>query len=207
MNPFILWLSQLSSFVSLPATWGIFLTGAAIYLINEWRIRFLILIGQYVLIGILFARIFDTRPELALLKILVGWLICGAFLISARVRAQAAHETERHFQWASHLPFRILSLTVMTVVAYLASQRYPLPFVSPELALACFILIVLAVLFVGTEENDAIIVGVGVLNLLAALDIFYSSQDPGLVVTGLLVMVNLIVGLAISYLTVAEVAE
>lgn len=207
MNPFILWLSQLSSFVSLPAAWGIFLAGAGIYLINEWRIRFLILIGQYFLIGLLFVRIFDTRPELALLKILVGWLICGAFLISARVRAQAANELEHQFQWASHLPFRILSLTVMTAVAYLASQRYPLPFVSAELALACFILIVLAVLFVGTEENDAIVVGVGVLNLLAALDIFYSSQDPGLVVTGLLVMVNLIVGLAVSYLAVAEGAE
>jgi hypothetical protein len=45
------------------------------------------------------------------------------------------------------------------------------------------------------------------LNLLAALDIFYSAQDPGLLVTGLLVMVNLLLGLAISYLTVVEVTE
>jgi hypothetical protein len=51
------------------------------------------------------------------------------------------------------------------------------------------------------------IVGVGVLNLLSALDLFYSAQDPGLLVTGLLVMVNLLVGLAISYLAVVEVAE
>lgn len=207
MNPFIVWLSQLSSSIALPAAWGIFLTGAGIYLINEWRIRFLILIGQYVFIGILFARIFDTRPELALLKILVGWLICGTFLISASIRERTHREKRHSFQWASNLPFRILSLTVVTVVAYLASQKYSLPFVSPDLALACFILIVLSVLFVGTEENDALIVGVGVLNLLAALDIFYSSQDPGLLVTGLLVMVNLLVGLAVSYLAVAEVAE
>jgi uncharacterized membrane protein YhdT len=101
----------------------------------------------------------------------------------------------------------ILALIVMTVVAYLAAEKYPLPFISTDLALACFILIILAVLFIGTEENDVMIVCVGVLNLLAALDIFYSAQDPGLLVTGLLVMVSLPVGLAISYLAVVEVAE
>ncbi|MEJ5310359.1 MAG: hypothetical protein WHX52_11340 [Anaerolineae bacterium] len=224
MNPFNAWLDRVSSFASTPAAWAIFIAGAGIYLINVWRIRFLILIAQYFLVGILFARIFDTRPEMALLKILVGWLICGAFLISARVRANAIARAqarkqsempdngvrtarERPFRWASNLPFRILSLLVMTVVAYLAAEKYPLPFISAELALACFILIILAVLFIGTEENDVMVVGVGVLNLLAALDIFYSSQDPGLLVTGLLVMVNLLVGLAFSYLAVVEVAE
>ncbi|MBN2394073.1 MAG: hypothetical protein JXR84_25290 [Anaerolineae bacterium] len=224
MNPFIAWLDQISATLSGPAAWAIFLAGAGIYLINAWRIRFLILIAQYFFVGILFARIFDTRPEMALLKILVGWLICGTFLISARVhanaiaRAQAKRQSEaldsdartnaqRPLLWASNLPFRILSLIVMTVVAYLASAKYPLPFISTDLALACFILIILAVLFIGTEENDVMIVGVGVLNLLAALDLFYSAQDPGLLVTGLLVMVNLLVGLAISYLAVVEVAE
>lgn len=207
MNPFNTWLSGLSSSIALPAAWAIFLTGAGIYLIKAWRIRFLILIAQYFFIGILFARIFDTRPEMAMLKILVGWLICGAFLISARVREQASKESQHPFRWSSNLPFRILSLIVMTVVIYLAAQKYPLPFVSADLALACFILIILAVLFIGTEETDAMIVGVGILNLLAALDIFYSSQDPGLLVTGLLVIVNLLVGLAVSYLAVVEVAE
>ncbi len=224
MNPFNVWLDQISSIASTPAAWAIFIAGAGIYLINVWRIRFLILIAQYFFVGILFARIFDTRPEMALLKTLVGWLICGAFLISARVRANAAARAqakiqaespdgsartkrERPFRWASNLPFRILSLIVMTVVAYLAAEKYPLPFISAELALACFILIILAVLFIGTEENDVMVVGVGVLNLLAALDLFYSAQDPGLLVTGLLVMVNLLVGLAFSYLAVVEVAE
>lgn len=224
MNPFNVWLDQISSSISMPAAWAIFLTGAGIYLISAWRIRFLILIAQYFFVGILYARIFDTRPEMAMLKILVGWLICGAFLISARIRTntiareQARKHNEategdtqpdihRHPSWASNLPFRIFSLITMTVVAYLASQKYPLPFISADLALACFILIILGVLFIGTEENDVMIVGVGVLNLLAALDIFYSAQDPALLVTGLLVMVNLLVGLAISYLAVVEVAE
>ncbi len=224
MNPFNVWLDQASAIASTPAAWAIFVAGAGIYLINGWRIRFLILIAQYFFVGILFTRIFDTRPEMALLKILVGWLICGAFLISARVRANAIAralarkasevpegsartDARRPFQWAANLPFRILSLIVMTLVAYLAAEKYPLPFISAELALACFILIILAVLFIGTEENDVMVVGVGVLNLLAALDIFYSAQDPGLLVTGLLVMVNLLVGLAISYLAAVEVAE
>ncbi len=207
MSPFILWLNRLSSLASTPAVLLIFLTGAGIYLVNEWRIRFLLLVAQYFFIGILFVRIFDTRPELALLKILVGWLICGAFLISARVREQTVLDKGLRWRWSSNAPFRLLLLSTMSVVAYLASQRYTLPFVSADLALACFALGVLAILYIGTEENDAVIAGIGVLNLLAALDIFYSSRDPGLLVTGLIVMVNLLVGLAVSYLTVAEVVE
>lgn len=205
MNPFLVWLERLSELVSLPAAWGIFVTGAVIYLIDAWRIRFLALLVQYTFVGMLFARIFDTRPEMALMKISVGWLISGALLLSARIRRRSVAASEVRLRWAANLPFRILALATVTVVARLASTRYTLPYVSPDLGLACFLLVVLAVLFLGTEEGDPSVVGVGLLNLLAALDIFYSAQDPGLMVTGLLVIVNLLIGLASSYLTVAEV--
>jgi hypothetical protein len=205
MNPFLVWLDRFAEFVSLPAAWGIFVTGAVIYLIDAWRIRFLALLVQYTFIGVLFARIFDTRPEMALMKITVGWLICGALLLSARIRQRSVEPVRGRLRWATNLPFRILALVTVTVIARLASVRYTLPYVSPDLGLACFLLVVLAVLFLGTEEGDPSVVGVGLLNFLAALDIFYSAQDPGLMVTGLLVIVNLLVGLASSYLTVAEV--
>ena len=202
MTPFALWLDRISGVTTTTAVWGLLLTGAIIYLVAEWRLRLLALFGQYFFIGVLFTRVFVDRPEMSLLKVLVGWLICGALFLSARIR-QSSSERPR-FHWSADLPFRALSLVMMTVVAYLASQRYTLPFVPQDLALGCIMLVVLALLFIGTEEDSGV-VGVGVLNLLAALDVFYSAQDPGLVVTGLLVMVNLLVGLAISYLTVVEV--
>ncbi|MBN1872668.1 MAG: hypothetical protein JXA33_00420 [Anaerolineae bacterium] len=207
MTPFIIWLNRLSALVAIPAVWGIFFSGAIIYLIAEWRLRFFALLAQYLFVGVLFMQIFETRPEIALLKILVGWLICGALFISARIREETIKERGIRLQWAANIPFRLLYLLTMTVIASLASQRYTLPFVSGDLALACFFLIVLAVLFLGTEEDDPVAVGVGMLNLLMSLDIFYSSQEPGLVVTGLMVMVSLLVGLASSYLTVVEVPE
>lgn len=205
MNPFLVWLERFSELVSLPAAWGIFAAGAVIYLIDAWRIRFLALLVQYLFVGLLFARVFDTRPEMAVMKVLVGWLICGSLLVSARIRQMSVQESRKLLRWAANLPFRLLVLATATVVAWLASQRFALPYVSSELGLACFLLAVLAVLFFGTEETDPGVVGVGVLNLLAALEIFYSAQDPGLLVSGLLVVVNLLVGLAASYLTVAEV--
>ncbi len=208
MNPFVAWLSRLSVYASTPAIWGIFLAGAAIYLIANWRVRFLALLVQYLFIGVIFERIFDSRPELAFLKILVGWLVGGAVFLSARIREENHPEAQEHrLHWGANVPFRILSLLMMVVAAYLASQRYALPFIPPDLAPVCFVLGGLAILFMGTEEKDTAVVGVGMLNLLAALDIFYSVQDPSLVVTGMLVMVNLLVGLVISYLTVAEVVE
>ncbi len=206
MNPFSVWLERFADLVSVPAAWGIFVTGAVIYLITAWRIRFLALIVQYVFIGMLFARIFDQRPEMAMMKTLVGWLVSGALLLSAQIRSRSlkTQQSLRKMQWAVNLPFRILSLLTVTIIARLASQKYTLPYVSADLGLACFLLTVLAILYMGTEEDPGV-VGVGVLNLLAALDVFYLAQDPGLMVSGLLVGVSLLVGLASSYLTVAEV--
>ena len=205
MNPFLEWLDRFADFVSLPAAWGIFAAGAVIYLINEWRIRFLALLVHYMFVGVLLSRVFDTRPEMALMSILVGWLIAGALLLSARVRWRTVRESGHLLAWATNLPFRILILATATVIARLAAQRFTLPYVSQDLGLACLLLVVLAVLFFGTEEADPTIVGVGVLNLITALQIFYTAQDPGLLVSGLLVVVSLLVGLATSYLTVAEV--
>ena len=62
--------------------------------------------------------------------------------------------TARRSTWASNLPFRALALVTVTVVANLASQRYPLPYVSADVGLACFLLVVMAILFIGTEEAD-----------------------------------------------------
>lgn len=205
MNPVLYWIDRLSALASGPAVWGVFLAGAVIYLIAEWRIRLLAFLAQYFFIGILFTRLFSERPEMALLKMLVGWLVCGALYLSARIR-QDAQERQAVFHWAADFPFRAVALTMMTVVTYLASQRYALPFVTGELALTTFLLVSLSLLFIGTEQ-DVVIVGIGVLNLLTALDIFYSAQDPGLLVAGLLIVVSLLASLAISYLTVVEVAE
>ncbi len=206
MTTVLYWINRLSSLASGPAVWGIFLAGAAIYLISAWRIRLLALLAQYFFVGIMFTRLFSERPEMALLKTLVGWLSCAAIYLSARIRQETAAEGKLKVNWAADVPFRIVSLLLMTTIAYLASQRYALPFVSGDLALTCFLLSMLALLFIGTEQ-DVVVIGIGVLNLLAALDIFYSVQDPGLLVTGLLIMVNLLVALAISYLTVVEVAR
>ena len=205
MSIFVEWLYRLPQLVSLPSAWGIFVMGAFIYLVSEWRLRFLALISQYLFVGILFLRIFSSRPEMALMKIAIGWIISGSLLLSAGVRRGEDKKNVNRVQWAANLPFRLLSLMTVTVIAYLASQKYPLPYVSEELGLACFLLLVLSLLYFGTDEQDAGIVGVGVLNLLVALDIFYSAQEPGLLVTGLLVILNLVVGLATSYLMVAKV--
>lgn len=207
MNPLVTWLDRLSGLISLPAAWGIFAAGAVIYLISAWRVRFLALLVQYVFVGVLFMRVFDTRPEMALMKVLVGWLISGALLVSARVRRQlTGRSAAKIVRWEANLPFRILALVTATAIAWLATQRFSLPYVSADLGLACLLLLVLALLFFGTEEDPGV-VGVGVLNLLTALEVFYLAQDPGLLVSGLMVVVSLLVGLVASYLTVTEASQ
>ncbi len=199
------WVNRLSSWASTPAVWGLFVTGAIIYVVSQWHIRLLALLAQYFLLGILFSRLFSDRPEMALVKMLVGWLICAALHLSARIREDVDPRQAPRFRKAE-IPFRLVTLFALTAAAAMAAQHYPLPFVPPDLTLACYLLGVLALLFVGTEA-DAVVVGVGLLNLLAALDIFYSAQDPAILVTGMMLIVELLVGLAISYLAVGEIGE
>ncbi len=200
-----IWVGRLSAWASTPAVWGLFVTGAIIYIVSQWHVRLVALLTQYFLIGILFSRLFADRPEMALVKMLVGWLICGALHLSARIREEVnPREAPRHGK--AEIPFRLVTLFTLTVAAAMAAQHYPLPFVPPDLTLACYLLAVLALLFIGTEA-DAVVVGVGLLNLLTALDLFYSAQDPAILVTGMILIIELLVGLAVSYLAVRQVPE
>ncbi len=202
MTSLIEWINRLSAWASTPAVWGLFVTGAVIYIVSQWHVRLVALLTQYFLLGILFSRLFADRPEMALVKMLVGWLICGALHLSARIREEVEPRRVPKQGWAE-VPFRLVTLAALTVGAALAAQHYPLPFVPPDLTLACYLLGVLALLFIGTEA-DAVVVGVGLLNLLAALDIFYSAQDPAILVTGMILIVELLVGLVVSYLAVGQ---
>ncbi len=203
MNPFIEELSRLVNLASTPATLIIFACGLLIYVIPQWQIRLLSFMTQVFFLGLIFLRLFWASPELALLKLLVGWLIGGALYFSARVR-EDIQRRQFTLEERAFLPFRLATGVILLGLAALAARTYPLPFIPPDLTLTCYALLLLGILFIGTE-HDAPLIGFGMLNLLAALDVFYAAYDPVLLITGLLIFTNLLIGLVISYLTVSEV--
>ncbi len=203
MNPFIEEFSRLVNLASTPATLVVFACGLVMYIIPQWQVRLLSFMTQVFFLGLIFLRLFWDSPELALLKLLVGWIIGGALYFSARVR-EDLQQRQLTPEEKALLPFRLVTGGVLLGIAALAARTYPLPFIPADLVLTCYALLVLGILFIGTE-HDAPMIGFGMLNLLAALDIFYAAYDPVLLITGLLIFTNLLIGLVISYLTVSEV--
>jgi hypothetical protein len=64
------------------AVLGLFLTGGLIVLVRDWRTSLLALLAQYLLAGFVLARL--ILPEVALIKVLVGALICPMLYLAAR---------------------------------------------------------------------------------------------------------------------------
>ena len=61
---------------------GLFLTGGIIAMVRDWRVSLLALLGQYLLAGLVLSRL--VLPEVALIKVLIGALICPMLYLAAR---------------------------------------------------------------------------------------------------------------------------
>jgi hypothetical protein len=59
-----------------------FVTGSVLILIRDWRASIAALLVQYIVLGLLLARL--VRPEIAMTKLLVGLFTCLMFYLSAR---------------------------------------------------------------------------------------------------------------------------
>jgi hypothetical protein len=105
------------------------------------------------------------------------------------------------------LPLRLMAALLTAVLAVSLALRNPLAvtgdaLVSRDITIGTFGLLLLGLLNILLNENP-LKVGIGLLSLLAGFEMFYTSVEPTLTIVGLLGMTNLIIGLAISYLTTA----
>ena len=61
---------------------GLFLTAGFILIIKDWRFLILALLIQYILGGLILSRL--IRPDIAIIKVLIGAFICPILFLSAR---------------------------------------------------------------------------------------------------------------------------
>jgi hypothetical protein len=187
--------------------------------LTNWRLLVLALGAQYLLLGLMLTR--AVPLELSAVKALVGVMICPVLYITAR-RVRWGHlgdEPEedappppRRRVWLSALigpglPVRALAASLTAVLGLSLALRSPLPIVNDlvaarDLTIGTFGLVLLGLLNVILNENP-LKVGIGLLTLLSGFELFYTAIEPTLTLVGLLGLTNLIIALAISYLTTA----
>jgi len=205
-------LARLSFLAAMPAVAGILITAGLLVVSRGWRLNVIALTLQYFFVVLLLTRL--IRPEVAAVKGLIGWMICMVFYLTERrasalersVAAEGAAPSQRWRRWvmSARASFCLLAGILVSVAAYTAVLRIPLPEVPTDVTLACYLLAGLGLLLIGLSEAP-MQVGLGLLTFLSGFDLFYVALEPSLAVTGLLGAVSFLIALATAQLRVAQV--
>ncbi|MFQ6101328.1 MAG: hypothetical protein ACE5OS_08860 [Anaerolineae bacterium] len=206
-------LERVSFLTAMPAVAGVFLMALLLVVSRDWRLNVLALTMQYFFVVLLLTRL--IRLEVAAVKGLIGWLICTVFYLTERqvstfeqpLAAESTTVPPRWRRWiiSARASFCLLAGILISVAAYTASLRIPLPEVPTHITLACYLLAGLGLLLIGLSEAP-MQVGLGLLTFLSGFDLFYVALEPSLAVAGLLGAVSFLVALAAAYLRVAQIA-
>lgn len=209
---------RLSFFVTTSATITVVFTAGVIVVIKDWRLSLLAMAVQYVIVGLLLMS--EIRMELAMIKTLVGTLLCVILFVTARHvgwgrPAPAPSEEEENVSLAepptsrwllpTELPFRFLAALLVMVVAYGFASKFPLPEVNEAISLAAYSMAALGILAMGLTD-EPLKAGLGLLTFVAAFELYYTVLEPSLILVGFLGLSNFLIALAIAYLTVARAA-
>jgi hypothetical protein len=203
-------LARVSFLAAMPATVGIFLTAGLLVVSRDWRLNVTALSVQYFFVVLLLTRL--IRLEVAAVKGLTGWMICMVFYLTERraselEQSSAAEGSTPRRPWiiSARASFCLLAGLLVSVAAYVAALRIPLPEVPTDITLACYLLAGLGLLLIGLSEAP-MQVGIGLLTFLSGFDLFYVALVPSLAVAGLLGAVSFLIALAAAYLRAAQVA-
>ncbi len=206
-------LARVSFLAAMPAVAGVLVTAGLLVVSREWRLNVIALAVQYFFVVLLLTRL--IRLEVAAVKGLIGWMICMVFYLTERrasvlEQSPAAEGTAVSRRWprwvmSARASFSLLAGLLVSVAAYTAALRIPLPEVPTDITLACYLLVGLGLLLIGLSEAP-MQVGVGLLTFLSGFDLFYVALEPSLAVTGLLGAVSFLIALATAYLRVAQIA-
>jgi len=205
-------IARLSFLTASPAVVGLVVTASLIIMVRDWRASLAALLAQYLLLGFLLTRLIPL--EVATVKTLIGALICPILYLTAR-RGRWGRQRDKDRPsplptgWEVFpvgLPFRLLAVVLMGLVASSLLKSYPLPEVPRDIGFACYwlALVGLLVMILTAEPLKA---GLGLLTFMAGFELFYAALESSLSVVGLLGIVNLFMALAIAYLASAGEVE
>lgn len=210
---------------------GLFITAGVILVARDWRTLILALLAQYILAGLILSRL--VRPDIAVLKVMIGAFICPILFLSARqvstrlsLFSPFAEKGKGFSHWwknfsftsllmgpdrrrgpaATGLMFRVLVVLLMIIVATTLSSTLALPDLSLNVTTAVYWL-VLAGLVTLILTEDPMRVGHGLFTLFTGFDLYYTPLEKSLLMIGLWGAVNLLIALAIGYLTIAKGAR
>ncbi len=214
-------LPQLASLAAMPAVVAVFITAGLLVVSRDWRLNLISLAAQYFFVALLMTQV--VRVEMVAVKGLIGWLICLVFFLTeqqAQSLTRAAGERSdlslHHWMegrvegWkqqgvSARAAFAFMGAVMVSFVAHAAASAIPVPGVTWEIILVCYLLGGLGVLLLGLTQ-DPLRVGMGLLMFLSGFDLLYVALEPSLVVAGLMGSISFVIALGMAYLKTVQAA-
>lgn len=206
----------------LPSIIGPVLAATILVLATNWRWSITALLVQYALVALALSH--SVRPEVAVIKGLVGVLVVMILYVSARAIPEPTQTQGREFGarslleedgrrvfrlsvgWLSGplgLPLRILAVLLMALGVVHVLGQYNSPLVTRELAFVACWLGGMGVLGLVLSSNT-LRVALSVLTILSGFDLVYAALEPSLTMVGFWSAFMLLASLAFSYVIVVE---
>ncbi len=212
MSTILQFIDRVSFLAAMPAIVGLFIVLSVLMISRAWQTQVLGMVVLYLLVGLLNTRV--IRPEVALIKALIGWLICLTFYVTGRYLDEQGGRGKKSLVeprqgWrpflAADVPLRLLVVLAVLVIAYAGSLTFPLRQVPGDINLACYLLVVGGLFLAGMSE-EPLRVGLGLLIFLAGFELFFGALEPSLVVVGLLGATGFLITLAVTFMAVTHAA-
>ncbi|MBN1316932.1 MAG: hypothetical protein JXA42_15740 [Anaerolineales bacterium] len=192
-----------------PAAWGIVITALVLVVINDWRWSLAALATQYIITGWLLSHVLE--PQIAMLKILVGFMICLVLYLTARQvnwgRSPDKTRLVIKVRWGLTIgfTFRLFIGLLFTIIIMIVTnnQTVSLPELPPYINLASLSLMTMGMLALGLSD-EPLMAGMGLLTALSGFELFYHSLEQAITVIGFLVGIDFFIALVTAYMTTAQ---
>jgi len=207
-------INRISFLAAMPSVVGLLAALALLLVARRWQMHSLGMAALYFFAALLHTRV--IRPEVALVKLIIGWMIALALYMTGRHlsglqegpggEGEAVEGERPRFSLAAGAPLRILVLVAVFIIAQGISRRFSLPQVPGDVGLACYLLGTGGLFLMGLSE-DPFRAGLGVLTFLAGFDLLFGALEPSLVVAGLIGVADFLVALAVTFLAVTHAGQ
>lgn len=196
-----------------PALLGPVLTAALLFLTSNWRVSLIALLFQYGLVALALSRF--VKPEVAVVKALVGVLVVLILYITAQNRAETRslqqtdgdrpHRLGLHLGWLDGplgLPLRLLALVLLSLALVRLFEDYAFSLIPPNIAFAAGWLAGIGILglILSAEPLRA---ALALLTFMMGFDLLFSCLEADLTLVGFWGALTLTASVGLSYLASA----
>ena len=188
----------------LPALFLISAAALVLLISYDWRLSISALGSMYIGIFILIALSWPL--EMAVVKLVTGWISASVLGMGLANSPQAWHRPDRY--WPSEIIFRVSAagLYILAALSLTPIVKNWLIAATTDQVLSGLILIGLGVFHLGLTAQPVRTI-FGLLVALAGFEILYATIDSSVLVAGFLAVINMGIALIGAYLLISPTME